>query len=297
MRAIATRTRDRATAVSTRCQEWVDCRPPDSAPGVCIDAWRRYRDVQGPLQSALLSLYVFVAILPALLVMEGYLENDTTALAKSMVEQYGLSPTTAQLVQSVFSHGQQHHLGAALLAVAGALFVGINFGRVFQDVHVKAWGITLPKKRFDYPRYLAALLGLYGLILLLIFQVKELKGEGTWTGLSLAPGWIAILTLYFLWIKRMLTYGLVPRRDMLRASLISGTLIVAVVVISSRVMEYWINLYAGDYGVFGVVIAIFFWIGFSSAIIVFALSLGPALAGRKRIRRPEAPAAVTPGGP
>jgi uncharacterized BrkB/YihY/UPF0761 family membrane protein len=269
----------------------VDCQPVDSIQGICIDAWRRYRDVQGPLESALLSLYIFVAILPALLVMEGYLENDTTALARSMVEQYGLSATTGQLVESVFSHGKQHHLGAALFAVAGALFVGINFGRVFQDVHVRAWGVSLPAKRFDYPRYLAALLGLYGLILLLLFQLEELKGEPSWVGLALVPGWMALLTLYFLWIKRMLTYKLVPRRDMLRASLITGTLIVAVIMISSRVMEYWINLYSGDYGVFGVVIAIFFWIGFSSAIIVFALSLGPALAGRRRIRHPEAPPA------
>jgi uncharacterized BrkB/YihY/UPF0761 family membrane protein len=121
--------------------------------------------------------------------------------------------------------------------------------------------------------------------------VKELKGEGSWAGLALVPGWIALLTLYFLWIKRMLTYKLVPRRDMLRASLITGTLIVAVVVISSRIMQYWINLYSSDYGVFGVVISIFFWIGISSAIIVLALSLGPSLAGRTRIRHPEARAA------
>jgi membrane protein len=269
----------------------VDCQPADSAPGVCIDAWRRYRAVQGPLQSALLSLYIFVAILPALLVMEGYLENDPGALAKSMVEQYGLSTSTGDLVANVFSHGKQHHLGATLFAVAGALFVGINFGRVFQDVHARAWEVTLPAKRFDYPRYLAALLGLYGLILLMLFQARELQGEPSWAGLALVPGWIAVLTLYFQWIKRMLTYKLVPARDMLRVSLLTATLIVAVVVISSRIMEYWINLYSDDYGVFGVVIAIFFWIGFSSAIIVLALSLGPSLAGRKRFRHPHAPVA------
>lgn len=290
-RAIVSRTRDRAAAVSIRCQEWVEGQAPESAKGVCIDAWRRYRDVQGPLQSALLSLYIFVAILPALLVMEGYLENNPTALARSMVEQYGLSATTGELVDSVFSHAGQHHLGAALFAVAGALFVGINFGRVFQDVHARAWGVTLPAKRFDYPRYLAALLGLYGLILLVLFQANELKNEPSWIGLAVAPGWIALLTVYFLWIKRMLTYKLVPRRDMLRVSLITATLIVVVVMVSSRIMEYWINLYSVDYGVFGVVIAIFFWIGFSSAIIVLALSLGPSLAGRKHIRHPDPPAA------
>jgi uncharacterized BrkB/YihY/UPF0761 family membrane protein len=286
MATIVTRTRERATAVSTRCQGSVDCQPLDSMRGICIDAWKRYRRIQGPLQSALLSLYIFVAIVPALLVMEGYLENDTAALAKSTVTQYGLSGSTGQLVESVFSHGKQHHLGAALIAAFSALFIGINFGRVFQDVHVRAWEITLPRHRNDLPRYLAALLGLYGLVLLVLFQAKELQGVSFWSGLALVPGWIALLTLYFLWIKRMLTYDLVPRRDMLRAALITGTLIVAVVMISSRVMTYWINLYSGDYGVFGVVIAIFFWIGFSSAIVVLALSLGPSLAERKRAREP-----------
>jgi len=286
------RIRERANAVSVRCQQWVDSHPPESMRGIAIDAWRRYRAIDGPLQSALLSLYIFVAIVPALIVMQGYLEDDPSALAKSMVDHYGLSAPTGELVQSVFSHGKEHHLGAALLAVAGSLIFGINYGRVFQEVHVRAWGITLPAKRFDYPRYLAALLGLYGLILLALFQVKELQGEGPWVRLLVVPGWIGLLTLYFLWIKRMLTYKHVPRRDMLRASLITGTLIVAVILISSRVMELWINLYAGDYGVFGVVISIYFWIGFSSAIIVLILCLGPSLAARKRSRNPEAPVTV-----
>ena len=103
--------------------------------------------------------------------------------------------------------------------------------------------------------------------------------------MAVVPGWIALLTLYFLWIKRMLTYKLVARRDMLRASLLSGAVIVFIVVFSSWVMEYWIDLYAGDYGVFGVVIAIFFWIGFSSAVIVLA-----PLTGARR----AAPSATPP---
>jgi hypothetical protein len=58
--------------------------------GVCIDAWKRYRAVDGPLESALLTIYIFVAILPAVLVMEGYLENDPKALANSIVDHYNL---------------------------------------------------------------------------------------------------------------------------------------------------------------------------------------------------------------
>ena len=73
---------------------------------------------------------------------------------------------------------------------------------------------------------------------------------------------------------------------MLPASVMTGALIVIIIVASSWVMEYWINLYASDYGGFGVVMAIFFWIGFSSAVIVLACSLSPALAGRRHVLHP-----------
>ena len=56
-------------------------------------------------------------------------------------------------------------------------------------------------------------------------------------------------------------------------------------LISSYVMEFWVNLYARDYGGFGVVLAIYFWILFSSGVIVWAASLSPALADRRAARR------------
>jgi uncharacterized BrkB/YihY/UPF0761 family membrane protein len=71
---------------------------------------------------------------------------------------------------------------------------------------------------------------------------------------------------------------------MLRASALTAAGIVVVPVASSFVMEFWVNLYARDYGGFGVVMAIFFWIGFTSAVIVLCTSLSSALAGRHQIR-------------
>ena len=57
-------------------------------------------------------------------------------------------------------------------------------------------------------------------------------------------------------------------------------------LISRFVMEFWINLYARDYGGFGVVLAIYFWLAFSSFVIVAAASLSPALAQRRHRRTP-----------
>jgi uncharacterized BrkB/YihY/UPF0761 family membrane protein len=284
MATMRSRMRPHPTEWAKRCQDWADSQPKESMQGVCIDAWKRYRAVDGPLESALLTIYIFVAILPALLVMEGYLENDPRALADSLVSHYNLSPTTADLVRSVLAQEKTHHLGAALFAIAGALFFGLNFGRVMQSVHVKAWGLTLPPRKTDLPRYALTLLGLYGLILLVLIQVRELSGSPGWVKFALAPGWFALLTLYFLWIKRMLTYKLVPRRHMLKAAALTAAGILVIILSSSYFMDLWVNLYARDYGGLGVVMAIFFWIGFTSAVIVLCTSLSPALAGRHEIR-------------
>lgn len=81
---------------------------------MAIGAWRRYRPVDGPLQSALLSLYVLVAVLPALLVMEEYLDSHPNALAQHLVRHYGLSTETAALLRSVLTEGRAHELGSAL---------------------------------------------------------------------------------------------------------------------------------------------------------------------------------------
>jgi hypothetical protein len=63
---------------------------PSSRTGLAIDVWRRYRAIDAPLQSAVLSLYMLVAILPALLVLEEYLDADPTARA-AMDGRFGRS--------------------------------------------------------------------------------------------------------------------------------------------------------------------------------------------------------------
>jgi uncharacterized BrkB/YihY/UPF0761 family membrane protein len=60
---------------------------------------------------------------------------------------------------------------------------------------------------------------------------------------------------------------------------------VVLMLISRYVMQFWVNFYATDYGGLGVVLAIYFWIAFSSGIIVWAASLSPALAERREYRR------------
>src|SRR5215472_5023753 len=109
----------RAEALARRQREWAERQDPGSPSGVAISAWRHYRAVDGPLQSALLSLYFLVAVLPALLVLEAYLDPHPNSLANSIVHHYRLNGPTASLLHSVLREGRTHELGAALFAIAG----------------------------------------------------------------------------------------------------------------------------------------------------------------------------------
>jgi membrane protein len=276
--------REHVDALTRRAGVWADGRDPTSASGVAVGGWRRYRAVDGPLQSALLSLYVLVAVLPALLVIEAYLDPHPNSLANSIVHHYNLNAPTASMIHSVLAEGRAHELGSALLAIVGSLFFGLGFGRVLQLVHVRAWQLTLPSKAADQAVYGGVLVGLYGLIFVLLVQLTELKGGPGWVGPVLAIGWIALLAAFFVWAPWLLTHKLLARRDLLPGAVLTALGIVVLMLVSSHVMQFWVDFYARDYGGFGVVLAIYFWILFSSAIIVWSASLSPVLATRRRLR-------------
>src|SRR5689334_4998447 len=102
--------------VSKRGRDWVESREPGSPTAVAIGVWKRYQAVDGPLQSALLSLYVLVAILPAVLVIEEYLDSNPGALADRLIRHYSLNSATASLIRDVLVDTRTHELGSALLA-------------------------------------------------------------------------------------------------------------------------------------------------------------------------------------
>jgi len=278
--------RERAGAVSQRSREWAERQEPGgSRAGVALHAWRRYRAVDGPLQSALLSLYILVAVLPALLVMQEYLDRHPNSLANSIVHHYRLDRPTSSLIHGVLDEGHSHKLGSALLAIAGALVFGLGFGRVLQLVHARAWQLTLPNRQRDQILYAAVLVGIYGLILLLMVQLTEVRGDAVWVGDVLGVAWIAVLTLFFIWSPWVLTHKQLTWRGLLPGALLTAAALVVIMFVSRYLMQFWIDLYAADYGGLGVVLAIYFWLAFSSGAIVWAAALSPALAARREFRR------------
>jgi len=274
----------RVRGVSERAQAWVDQRDPGSRSGTAIDAWRRYRDVDGPLQSALLSLYVVVAIVPAVLVTEEYFDSNPAALADHLVHHYHLNAAASTLVHSVLASTREHELGSGLFAIVGALIFGVGFGRVLQVVHSRAWRVRIDAGIPDQLLFGGILVVLYEMIVLLLFQLNDLKGLPRWVDIPLALGWIVVLVLFFAYAPWLLLHKQVSVRDLMPGAVLTAAGLVVLMVISNFVMGSWVDLYARDYGGLGVVLAMYFWLAFSSATIVMAASISPALAARREAR-------------
>jgi len=248
---------------------------------VALSGWQRYRAIDGPLQSLLLTLYVFLAVLPAILVLAEYLQRNPAALADHLVARYNLNGPTADLLRGVLVGDKQHELGSALFAIVTALFFGLGFGKVLQLVYSRAWGLETRERVGDQARYAVVLLGLFGLIALLLVQTTEIAEHPPWANLAAAPGWVLLLFGYFVLAPRYLTRNRIAARDLVWSAALTSVGIVLLMLLSSHVMAPWINLYATDFSGLCVFMALFFWLGLSSTVIVVAASLSPVLAGRR----------------
>jgi hypothetical protein len=57
-----------------------------------------------------------------------------------------------------------------------------------------------------------------------------------------------VLFLFFVWAATLLTYNLVPTRDLAPAAAVTAIGLVLLMGISRLIFQFWINLYAHDCG-------------------------------------------------
>jgi uncharacterized BrkB/YihY/UPF0761 family membrane protein len=273
--------RVRVSATAGRPLAWIESGDDASRRHVALLWWRRYRAIDGPLQSLLLTVYVFLAVLPAILVLAEYLERNPAALANHLVARYDLNGPTARMLRGILVGDRHHELGTALFAIVTALVFGIGFGKVLQLVYSRAWGLETEARVGDQARFAVVLLALFGLIVLLLVQTAGIAEDPAWANIAAAPGWLLLLFVYFVWAPRYLTHERLAARDLFASSALTSLGLVVLMLVSSHAMAPWINLYAADFSGLGVFMALFFWLGLSSTVIVICASLSPVLAGRR----------------
>jgi uncharacterized BrkB/YihY/UPF0761 family membrane protein len=284
LRGAAHSAREHVVHCVDRPRAWVESGDAASTRYTALSWWQHYILIDGPLQSLLLTVYVFFAIVPAMLVLAEYMEHNPAALANHFVHRYHLSGSSARLLDSVLVGDKRHHLVSAAMAIVTVLGFGIGFGRVLQLVYGRTWGLHVRQTLADQIRFALILLVLFGLVSLFLVQTTEVDAHRhpPWVNPAFAPGWMLLLFGFFIWAPRYVTHHRLSIRDLAASAALTALGIVLMMFVSTFAMGPWINFYFGtDYGGLGVIMALFFWFGLSASVIVLAASLSPVLAGRR----------------
>ena len=275
----------RGTVAAERGRLWIENQDPASRKGATIGWVRRYQAADGQLYAVLLSAYLFLTLLPLLLIYSSYLYSDPEALAKRIEHRLKLEGSTSKLLDAVLQGASGHKLSAALIAALDLFFFGLGFGRVLQLAHARSWGFDLRKRAvMDQVLYLEVLGALAVMTLLFFVQTKALRGDPTWIGWVLDIGWFFLLLGFFVWAPRILLHKRVAARDILPGAVFTMIGLIGLRIVSGLLLKHWLEWYSRTYGALGIVMAIFFWIIAGATILVLAAALSPALAHRRDLR-------------
>ncbi len=275
----------RGSALADRGVAWLEEQDPASRKGAAIGWFRRYQGADGQVFALLLTAYLFLTLLPAAVVVSGYLYKDPTTMVDRLIHRLGLTGSTATLIHGILTGSADNKFGATLIAIGSVVLFGLGIGRVLQLVHARSWRIDLGKARLtDQTRYLVTLLILLVALLLLIVQTKLLDGQPAWIGWVLAPLWLVALLAFFSWVPRMLLHNKVAARDVFPGAAFTVAALAGLRLLSHFVLVNWLVWYGKYYGGLGVVMALFFWILLAASIMIVAAALSPALAERRDLK-------------
>ncbi len=243
---------------------------------------RRYQAADGQLYAVLLAAYLFLTVLPALLVESTYVFNDPNAWSTRVEHRLGLTGETAALFHQVLVGAGNHKIASLLIALINLFFFGTGLGRVLQLVHARSWGLDLRKNVVvDQALYLEFLVVLIVASFVFLIQTRELQGRPAWIGFVLDVGWLAALIGFFTWGPWMLLHRKIAARDILPGAMFTVLGFIALRLISSVLLTRWLKWYSTTYGSLGIVMAIVFWMILFTTIMLLAAALSPALAHRR----------------
>ncbi len=287
---------ERGTVAYQRGKLWIENQDPASRKGATVGWVRRYQAADGQLYAVLLAAYVFLTLLPAVLIESSFIYNDPSGWATRVEHRLGLTGSTATYLHGVLVGAGEHKLTSVLIGLVNLFFFGLGLGRVLQLVHARSWGIDLRKRVIaDQSRYLAVIVALIVLCALFLLQTRALHGAPSWIGWVLDLVWLGVLVGFFTWAPRELLHRRVATRDIVPGAIFTVVGFIGMRIISSILLTHWLNWYTSTYGALGVVMAIFFWLIIFATILVLAAALSPALAHRRDLRLGRVSAAATPG--
>jgi len=220
---------------------------------------QRFSAVRGSYLASAVTLNVFLALFPLLLVgiaVVGFLTNNDTSISGRIIENLGLTGTSAQTMQDALDHAASTRKAASAIGLVGLLWSGLGVVAAIEYALDSTWQVTGRSIKDK----LRGLLWCVGALVILgssiaLTTVIEIVVHGAVLGVLSILGAVVVNFAFWMWTFVVLSYH---RHDW--HAYVPGALLAAVGLEAvKQVATALPSLFTGAsalYGSFGIALAI-----------------------------------------
>jgi len=229
--------------------------------------------MEGLDRSLVLASQAFTALIPLLILASTLAPaGQEDLISRTIVRKFGLEGDSAAAVEQLFTIPPGATSSLSVLSVLLLLFSGVSFTRRMQRMYQAAWG----QEKAGVRGGLFAALGLVALLVeaMLLYTVRALVRHFPLDWLLMIP--LSAVTGLVLWTS--IPYLLLNRRVHWRRLLVAGgvaaTATTMYSIATTIYMPGLVERYTGEFGLFGITIAIIGWLLAVSFVIVVSTAIG-----------------------
>ncbi len=244
--------------------------------GLALLTWKRFGEIEGGDLAVLMTLSLFVAMVPLVLMVFSWVAgfSTTASAANIVIRQYDLHGASAIVVRDTFASANAGRTNATVFGTLSLLVAGFPAAVAVQKTFARAWRApNMPLLR-SYLRggawflvYLAVYLGAEAVTWMLV------RGQ-VLAALAIPVG---VGLLFLLWMATphlLLGMDLGGWRGLVPTAIAGTILSVAFRTASSLLMPRWLASWAIPFGAVGVTLAFLTWVGFLMLGWVMVACLG-----------------------
>jgi hypothetical protein len=247
-------------ARARRYRSDLEQRPPIA---FLLRSSRRYKQIEGKHLSLVISMNLFVAVIPLLILGYAFLEafNPHRSFGVVVVHAFHLTGSTADTVENTFTTSSSGKNTALSISIISLLITGFDVSATVQLAYARAFAVTPLTGLRKYLRggaWLVVLLAVSGGALTLRYLVV---GRPIWFLVIAIPVYLALQFGFFIVTPRLLLDLPFAWRDLAPGAAVSTGAAILVNAVSSFELHRWLRAYGQAYGSFGIGLGIIAYVG------------------------------------
>jgi uncharacterized BrkB/YihY/UPF0761 family membrane protein len=231
--------------------------------GFLLRSNRRFNEIEGKHLSLVISMNLFVALIPLLILGYAFLEafNPHRSFGVVLVHAFHLTGSTAQTVEDTFTTANSGKNTALSISIISLLITGFDVSATVQLAYARAFAVNPLTGLHKYLRgaaWLLVLIAVSGGGLTLRYLIV---GRPAWVILIALPAYLLLQFGFFIVTPRLLLDLPFAWRDLVAGAAVSTGAAILINAVSSFELHSWLSAYGRAYGGFGIGLGIIAYLG------------------------------------